>query len=232
MQKQRRRWHSYSDIEVLRRNVVDKITQYAQECILSRGAFHIVLAGGSTPEQIYRKLRNIKTEWSAWHIYFGDERCLEAGTADRNDVMAQESWLDHVSIPIRQIHTIPAELGNQKGAQAYARSLADIENFDLVLLGLGEDGHTASLFPQHPLGFEENSPAVLAVNDAPKPPSERISLSARRLSQAYQVWFLVTGESKRWAVNAWQHEQNIPALSICPLHGVDIFTDLNLTEKS
>lgn len=228
MMKQQRRWHSYPDIEALKRNVVDKITKYAQQCIESRGAFHIVLAGGATPRIIYQALRNIKTDWFAWHIYFGDERCLEVGAMERNDTMAQESWLNHVSIPVNQIHAIPAELGNQDGAKYYARILKGIENFDLVLLGLGEDGHTASLFPGHALGSEENAPAVLAVNDAPKPPSERISLSARRLSQANQVWFLVTGETKRWAIETWQHEQIVPALSICPLRGVDIYTDLDL----
>jgi 6-phosphogluconolactonase len=232
MLKQQRRWHSYTNTSDLIGVVVARLTELAAESIKHRGAFHIVLAGGSTPRSVYQELRNIKTDWSGWHIYFGDERCLEAGTADRNDVMAQESWLNHVSIPANQIHGIPAELGNQDGANAYAETLMGIDSFDLVLLGLGEDGHTASLFPGHALGREEGAPSVLAVNDAPKPPPERISLSARRLSQAEQVWFLVTGENKRRAVNAWRHEQQIPALSICPLHGVDIYTNLDLLENN
>ena len=225
--KQHRRWHRYPDIEALKQDVVNKISKYAQQCIESHAAFHIVLAGGTTPRTIYQGLRHIKTDWSAWHIYFGDERCLAMGAVERNDTMVQQSWLNHVTIPSQQIHAIPAELGNQEGAKAYARILQGIDTFDLVLLGLGEDGHTASLFPNHVLGVEQDAPAVLAVAEAPKPPPERISLSAHRLSQARQVWFLVTGEAKRMAIENWQREKSIPALSICPLHGVDIYTDLD-----
>jgi len=228
MLKQQRRWHSYRSTSDLTQAVVANLTAFAADCIKQRGAFHIVLAGGGTPRMIYQALRHITTIWSAWHIYYGDERCLPAGAAGRNDTMAQQTWLNHVSIPVRQIHPIPAELGNHEGAKAYARILQDIDTFDLVLLGLGEDGHTASLFPGHVLGDEDDAPAVLAVADAPKPPPDRISLSAHRLSQARQVWFLVTGEGKRWAIDNWQDENKIPALAIRPLHGVDIYTDLEL----
>ena len=228
MQIQQRRWHRYSSTAELIRDVVAKLSRFARDCIESRGTFHIVLAGGTTPRAVYQGLRQIETDWSAWHVYFGDERCLPIGAADRNDTMAQQSWLSHIAIPSRQIHAIPAELGSREGATAYAKTLDKIDTFDLVLLGLGEDGHTASLFPGHLLGSEESAPDVLAVTDAPKPPPERISLSAHRLSQARQVWFLVTGEAKRWAIENWQREDSIPALSICPLHGVDIYTNLEL----
>lgn len=226
--KQQRRWHSYTNSNDLVREVVTKLTRFAADCIKQRGAFHIVLAGGTTPSAIYQELRYINTTWSAWHVYYGDERCVAVGAADRNDTMAQQSWLKHVSIPARQIHAIPAELGNQAGAIAYTRILQEIDIFDLVLLGLGEDGHTASLFPGHVLGSEADAPPVLAVSNAPKAPADRISLSAHRLSQARQVWFLVTGKTKHDALVNWQQEKTIPAQAICPLHGVDIFTDLNL----
>jgi 6-phosphogluconolactonase len=228
MLKQQRRWHSYIHTGDLIRDVVAKLTVVAADCIKRRGAFHLVLAGGTTPRTIYQGLRHIKTDWSAWHIYFGDERCLAEDAVNRNDTMAKQSWLNYVSIPVKQIHAIPAELGNQDGAKAYARILQEVDTFDLVLLGLGEDGHTASLFPGHALGSEQGAPAVLAVTDAPKPPSDRISLSAHRLSQAKHVWFLVTGEGKRWAIENWLLDKNIPALSICPKDGVDIYTDLDL----
>ena len=228
--KQIRRWHKYSDRNALQHDVIKNISDYAQQSISKQGYFRIVLAGGSTPKAIYQQLRDIKTEWAAWHIYFGDERCLPAGTAERNDTMANQCWLSHVAIPSKQIHTIPAELGAVEGAKAYTRILQNVENFDLVLLGLGEDGHTASLFPGHDLGKETGSPDVLAVHNAPKPPSERISLSAHRLSQARQLWFLVTGEGKREAIEKWQSEKMIPAEYICPTQGVDIYTDLDLAE--
>ncbi len=228
MRTQQRRWHSYSTTDDLIRDVVAQVSAFAQECIARRSVFHVVLAGGTTPRAVYEELRYIKTDWSAWHVYFGDERCLPAGAGDRNDTMAQQSWLQHVSIPSRQIHAIPAELGNLQGAETYRQVVQPVELFDLVLLGLGEDGHTASLFPGQTLGDEKNAPAVLAVSDAPKPPPERISLSAHRLSQARQVWFLVTGEAKRRAVVNWQDHGTIPAASICPQNGVDIYTDLAL----
>jgi 6-phosphogluconolactonase len=144
--------------------------------------------------------------------------------------MAKQCWLSHVAIPSKHVHSIPAELGAEEGAKAYASILKDINTFDLVLLGLGEDGHTASLFPGHNLGNEASAPDVLAVYDAPKPPSERISLSAYRLSQAREVWFLVSGESKRLAIENWQHKKMIPAESIQPTYGVDIYTDLEIKE--
>lgn len=224
--RQVRRWQNYPDSDALKHDVVKKLADLAQQSILTHGDFRIVLAGGSTPRAVYRGLRDIKANWSGWHIYFGDERCLPSKAAERNDTMAQQSWLSHVAIPSKQIHSIPAELGPIEGAKAYASILKEINSFDLVLLGLGEDGHTASLFPGHDLGNEAGSADVLAVNNAPKPPPERISLSAHRLSQAKQVWFLVTGKEKQWAVDQWQLEKKIPAESICPAQGVDIYTDL------
>ena len=206
------------------------LTRVAADSIRQRGAFHIVLAGGSTPKMIYQALPHINTDWSAWHVYYGDERCLAVGAAERNDTMAQQSWLNHVNIPPKQVHAMPAELGSVDGAKAYTQVIERIETFDLVLLGLGEDGHTASLFPGHPLGDENGAPPVLAVTNAPKPPPNRISLSAHRLSQARQVWFLVTGDGKRRAIANWRCNNNIPALSIRPSHGVDIYTDLDVED--
>ena len=226
--KQHCRWHRYTDSDVLQRDVVNKIADYAQQSISNQGYFRIVLAGGSTPMAVYRQLRDIKTDWSGWHIYFGDERCVPVGAPERNDTMVLQCWLNHVAIPSEQIHGIPAELGAVEGASAYGKILKGLNSFDLVLLGLGEDGHTASLFPGHDLGEGAAAPDVLSVYDAPKPPPDRISLSANRLSQARQVWFLVTGEAKRPAIEKWQREGMIPAESISPPQGVDIYTDLEL----
>lgn len=135
--------------------------------------------------------------------------------------MAREAWLNHVSVPEEQIHDIPAELGPVEGAKAYAETLKGVGEFDLVLLGLGEDGHTASLFPGH---VWDDSVDAFPVFNSPKPPAERISISARRLSLAREVIFLVTGAGKQDAVDDWRKGVDIPATAIKPANGVDVFT--------
>jgi len=125
-----------------------------------------------------------------------------------------------VAIPANQIHDIPAELGNVEGARAYTKTLAGVPQFDLVLLGLGEDGHTASLFPDQPV---DNSSDAVPVFDAPKPPAERITVSQQRLSNTREVIFLVTGAGKQEAVNNWRNGHAIPATLISPENGVDVY---------
>lgn len=219
------RWHIYPDSNDLCERATAAIARIANHCIISKESFHVVLAGGTTPKMIYQRLRDIATDWSAWHIYFGDERCLPENDVERNSVMAYDALLQHVAIPKEQIYIIPAELGADAAAQAYTCKIESIFLFDLVLLGLGEDGHTASLFPGQDWGIAPDSPAVLAVHGAPKSPSERVSLSARRLSAAEQVLFLVTGLSKRQAVSDWFTEKNIPLASVAPPNGVDVFME-------
>ncbi len=220
------RWHVCSDVETLTAAVIDNLSRCASEAIAERGAFSIVLAGGNTPQAIYRELSDVATDWRAWFVYFGDERCLPIGDAERNDTMARRCWLDQVPISQQQIFSIPAERGAEAGAAAYATTLAHVSAFDVVLLGLGEDGHTASLFP----GLPQGSSDAFAVHGAPKPPSERISLSAARLSNAREVWFVASGEGKRAALHQLQRGAAIPATAINPVGGVDIFTDVSLRD--
>lgn len=227
-QTQRRRWHRYGDAATLEHAAVTTIMRAAEQAIKARAAFHIVLAGGTTPRRVYEALRHIPTDWSAWHVYFGDERCLPQDHPERNSRMAASAWLEHVGIPSEQIHIIPAELGAQLAAASYVATLDTVVDFDLVLLGLGEDGHTASLFPGHDAGTAPNAPAALAVTDAPKPPPQRVSLSARRLSAAHQVMFLVAGNGKLEAVKDWQSGLAIPAAQITPECGVDIYIEAAL----
>lgn len=167
-------------------------------------------------------LRDSPADWRAWHIYFGDERCAPRDDPARNSRMAGEAWLDHVAVPVLQRHPIPAELGAQAATRAYRASLQSVATFDLVLLGLGEDGHTASLFPGHDWGAAAGSPTALAIFDAPKPPRERVSLSASRLSDARAVLFMASGESKREALAQWRAGAAIPARAITPAGGVDV----------
>ncbi len=224
------RWHAFDSALELERAAVAEILSAAQRAIAARGAFHIVLAGGTTPRRVYETLRGAATEWRAWHVYYGDERCLPIGHAERNSRMAAQAWLDHVAIPAAQVHPIPAEAGASVAAEKYARLVNGIALFDLVLLGLGEDGHTASLFPGHDTGEALDAPSTLAVLDAPKPPPQRVSLSARRLSDARQVIFLVTGNGKAQAVANWRSGKKIPAALVAPQNGADVYVERSLLD--
>lgn len=219
------RWHVYAAAGILARAAERCILSQAEHAITQRGAFRIVLAGGSTPRAVYGRLARANSDWARWHIYFGDERCLPVDAEQRNDTMARSQWLDHVSIPANQIHAIPAELGSHEGAEAYNRVLQGTGDFDLVLLGLGEDGHTASLFPGHYAGAAQDAPDVLAVSDAPKPPAARISLSANRLSRSRSVKLLVTGNGKRTAIGQLCNRENIPVCGVTPASGLDVLLD-------
>jgi 6-phosphogluconolactonase len=219
------RWHVYSDAESLTRAAQDFVADRARFAIAERGAFHIVLAGGGTPRALYQRLVDLPTDWSRWHIWFGDERCLPPEDSERNSRMASGAWLGRVAIPPGQIHVPPAELGAPEAATRYGQALQGVGEFDLVLLGLGEDGHTASLFPGHDPGDRPDSADALAVFGAPKPPPQRLSLSARRLSRSRAVLFLVTGAGKRDAVAKWRRGMPIPAAGIQPAGGVDVFVE-------
>ena len=222
------RWHKASDVQDLHDAALTAILDAEVLAIQHRGAFHLVISGGETPHKIYQQLRTVQTDWSKWHVYFSDERCLPKTDKNRNSRMAGEAWLDHVPIPENQIHVIPAEIGAPQAALRYAALLSTVKMFDLVLLGLGEDGHTASLFPNHEWGDKPDSPDTLAVIDAPKPPPHRVSLSATRLSCSRGVLFLVAGESKRSAVTDWRNGKSIPSRAISPLAGVDILIESDL----
>ena len=214
------RWEYFNSIECLRHGVCYAIVKNANEAIAKRGQFSIVLAGGNTPRAVYRLLRELNMDWSKWHIYHGDERCLPLDHEDRNSLMVEQVWLHYVDVPTSQVHDIPAELGPIDGAKAYAQTLRGVPTFDMVLLGLGEDGHTASLFPNHAL---DNTADAVPVFNSPKPPAERISLSQNRLNNRRQVIFIVTGSGKQEAVDNWRKGIAIPATLIAPENGVDVY---------
>jgi len=211
----------FPDTATLYTTAADYILESARSAIAARGVYRLVLAGGETPRSVYARLAVARADWDRWQVYFGDERGLPRGDAQRNDCMARSVWLDRVPIPPANVHSIPAELGAEAAAVRYADVLAAIGDFDLVLLGLGEDGHTASLFPGQPTGGAD----VLAVHAAPKPPPERVTLSAARLSRTRQALFLVTGAGKRMALTAWRQGRNIPARHIAPPGGVELWLD-------
>ncbi len=206
-------WYSFPTPELVAQAVCDDIMLHAQQAIYERDCFKLVLAGGSTPEQVYPLLTQRETDWSKWFIYYGDERCLPADHPERNSVMAQQAFLNHVDIPKDQILTIPAELGSVQAATLYQPIIAEAMPFDMVLLGLGEDGHTASLFPDHDYPTGES---VHAVFNAPKLPPERVSLSATALSNTRRLLFIITGAGKNGAVQQWQTGFHLPVCTIKP----------------
>jgi len=216
------RWHYLDTAEDVAQAACRHILSAATSAIAERGKFKLVLAGGSTPEKVYRLLAESNADWANWHIYYGDERCLPADHQDRNSLMASQVLLDKVAIPANQIFTMPAELGPEVAADRYKLAVAKAGMFDMVLLGMGEDGHTASLFPGHQHQQDE---LVHAVYNSPKPPPERISISAKALSNTRELIFLVTGANKQEAVNQWRSGSDLPVASIVPENGVDIYID-------
>ena len=214
------RWHQFNSQDEINHAAASRILQAAKEAIAKHGSFLVVLAGGSTPKSVYQLLAKEQADWSNWHVFHNDDRCLPVDHAERNSKMAREAWLNHVAIPQSQIHDIPAELGNVEGAKAYAKTLAGVRSFDLVILGLGEDGHTASLFPGHAV---DNSADVVPVFNSPKPPADRVTMSRNRLNNTHEVMFLVTGAGKQEAVDNWLNGVAIPATLIAPASGVDVY---------
>ena len=163
---------------------------------LREGAHTLVLAGGSTPRRCHELLSEMEIAWGRVTILFGDERCVPPDHADSNYRMARESLLDRVSPAT--VYRMPAELGPDEGADLYADVVGMVAPLDVVMLGVGEDGHTASLFPGHP-GLQATGLAV-GIRNSPKPPPERVTLTLTVLQAARRVIIVATGEGKADAV--------------------------------
>ncbi len=215
-------WHRLDNADQVAAAACQHIINTATQAIAERGSFKLMLAGGNTPEKVYRLLGQTVADWEKWVIYYGDERCIPADHAERNSTIAQQAFLDHVAIPTEHIFTIAAELGGEKAAELYRPIVASGQPFDLVLLGLGEDGHTASLFPNQQHNADE---LVHAVYDSPKPPSDRVSVSAKVLSNTHELIFLVTGTNKQDIVQQWRAGASLPATTIVPKNAIDIYID-------
>jgi 6-phosphogluconolactonase len=163
---------------------------------LREGARTLVLAGGTTPQRCYELLSQLDVEWGRVSVLFGDERCVLPHHPDSNYRMAREALLDRVAPAT--VYRMPAELGPDEAAGLYAHVVAAVAPLDVVVLGVGEDGHTASLFPGHP-ALKAPGLAV-GIRDSPKPPPQRVTLTLTALQSARRVIILATGAGKADAV--------------------------------
>lgn len=172
------------------------------------GPVHLCLTGGSMGSAVLASLGSLsdagEIEWERLHLWWGDERYLPAGDPDRNETQNFEAFFDSVPIPAANVHAVAGPDTSESAeasAEQYAGELREHGTgaFDIMLLGMGPDGHIASLFPHHPAQRTEDAIAV-AVHDSPKPPPDRVSLTFECLNRSNRVWFIVAGEDKAEAV--------------------------------
>ncbi len=201
----------YPDTETLSQEAAQYIVRVAQEAITSHRRFTIALSGGSTPKKLYALLAEepyrSQIDWSVVDIFWSDERCVPPSDSESNYLMAQQVLLSKIPIPANQIHRMPADQ-TDRDAASYAYTLEmqqtigseSVPSFDLIQLGMGPEGHTASLFPGQP-SLHEQQRLVMPVT-VPKPPPPRLTFTPRLLNAASHVLFLVTGAEKQDAVKA------------------------------
>ncbi|WP_017614452.1 6-phosphogluconolactonase [Nocardiopsis salina] len=205
----------HPDDEALASAVADELARQIQSAVAERGVAHVVLTGGGIGIKSLIKLREtserIGLDWSPVHLWWGDERFLPDRDRDRNETQACEALIDHIGVPSHQVHPMPASDGADgdqvdHAATRYSQELAvaargagPVPAFDVCLLGVGPDGHVASLFPGLAQVHDDEAAAV-GVHDSPKPPPHRVTLTLPSIGAARQVWLLAAGEGKAEAV--------------------------------
>lgn len=227
-----------SDAATLAQEAAGRIFEQARAAVESRGRFSVALSGGSTSEGTYRLLAREpyrgQIPWARVHLFWGDERNVPPGDAGSNYRMADQVLISQVPIPAGNVHRIPGELPPEAAARAYRRELEDffcgpVPRLDLVLLGLGSDGHTASLFPGAE-ALEATTDMVLPVEaDYEGRPAQRVTLTLPAINAARQALFLVSGESKAGIVaqvlgnmpgsTPGSDTGPLPAERVCPTAG-------------
>jgi 6-phosphogluconolactonase len=165
----------------------------------ARAGGGIVLTGGSTPRRAYETAAQLEPDWSRVELWWGDERCVPPDDARSNYGMAKAALLDRLEGAPRAVHRMEGELGRDEGTAEYRLELTDVGTFDLVLLGIGPDGHIASLFPNYPT-LDVTSRDVVGSVAGLEPFVERISLTLPRLCNTHELLFLAAGEDKAEAV--------------------------------
>ncbi|RJQ48077.1 MAG: 6-phosphogluconolactonase [Gammaproteobacteria bacterium] len=230
----------FDDLEALGRAAAERWVSLCAEAIAARGAFHVALSGGTTPYRLYQHLAcnafSSRIDWSKVHIYFTDERCVPHDHPDSNYRMASEALLNHVPVPSSQIHAIEADLAYvRERAAAYSRVL-DINApraadggawLDLMMLGMGPDGHIASLFPASGEALRDKRLAVAVYAQSRK--SWRISVTFPVINQARHIQLLVAGEGKAKTVaQAFAPAPGaaaLPVQMIKPAHEMEWYLD-------
>lgn len=224
--------HVFDNPVVLSRAAAELFEEEAHSAAAARGRFTLVLSGGSTPRRLFERLAahyRDRIPWKRTHVFWSDERYVPPDHPESNFALAESKLLPYVHVPPSQIHRIPTEFASHEtSALEYEVTLRrqfprdDAPSFDLVQLGLGGDGHTASLFPGLLPDGDRWVEAV--VGPAYRPPPERITLTFKALNGARTVVFLVTGKEKHRALRAVLDEPdahpNLPATRIRPSGGV------------
>jgi 6-phosphogluconolactonase len=213
-----------ADAEAVAVRAAADIARHLEAVRAERGVAHIALSGGSTPRRTYELLGEERVEWDSVEVWFADERCVGPQDEQSNYRLATETLFAHARIPAERVHRMLGELGPDEGARRYADELAAHAGgappvrdgrvvLDLVVLGIGPDGHVASLFPGAPTLDAGEAAVCLGVADSPKPPTERITLSLAVLRAARECLLLATGAGKADAVAAMLGEPNrhVPA---------------------
>lgn len=203
----------HHDADVLAEAVAARLITRLIDAQATRGRASVVLTGGSvgiaTLRAVQRSPAHAAIDWSALDVWWGDERFLPPGDPERNETQAREALLDHVPVDEARVHAMPSSASGEPedGAERYAATLAEhvraaerdgAAPFDVLLLGVGPDGHVASLFPEHAALYDDR--AVVAVHGAPKPPPIRVSLGFETIGLADEVWLVVAGDDKAPAV--------------------------------
>jgi 6-phosphogluconolactonase len=223
----------YPTLPTLQDAAAQRIVTLAAAAVAERGRFLTAISGGSAPPGVFRRLTaeplSHQVDWSAWSVLWADERYVPFSSDDSNYLLARASLLDHVPIPSDQVYPVATYYDDPAAAAAiYDRLTANLLDLhagriDLALLGMGPDGHTASLFPGHPALTADPDALALVVDQAPKPPPLRITLTAKALNTARHVLFLVAGADKAPLVHAALREQpdpyRLPACLIRPPDG-------------
>jgi 6-phosphogluconolactonase len=205
---------SCADPEAVAARAAEEVSRHLAAAREQRGSAHVALSGGRTPGLTYELLARSPLEWRSVHVWFADERCVAPEDEQSNFRLARELLLEPAGIDPRRVHRMQGELGPDQGAARYTDELlgglpreAQAHNgagqpvLDVVMLGIGEDGHVASLFPDAPT-LADHTSACLGVHDSPKPPPERITLSLPVLAAARRCVLLATGAEKSAALAA------------------------------